>query len=66
MRTNSAGYDGEVFKGMPTPAQYMLSMIARDVLEFDRSKVDPVRKLVSKLRGPLDGDINPNQTEVAT
>jgi len=66
VRTISAGYDCEALKGITTRDKYTLSLMAKNVLEFDRSKSDPVWKLVSEFRGPVDRTVDADQTEVPT
>jgi hypothetical protein len=57
-------YDGKFFKGMCTCLQYMRNTIPGKALGFDRSKIDPVWKLVGEV-GPLKRGVITNKPETS-
>ena len=52
-RTESEMCEGEGLKGLRTCFQYVLSIGSEKAIEFDRSKVDSVRKFMCKGNLPL-------------
>ena len=64
--TSSLSYDRKAFKGVRTHVQYALGLIPIILLEFNRSKVDHVWKLVNEVHAQLMHSNRTNQPEVST
>ena len=65
-RTSSLRYDSETFERTRTRVQYILITAPEKDLKFNRSKVDPVWKLVGQVHWPRNHGVNARQPEMPT